>query len=342
MVAHAEPRTTADDLATAEPPFRLYAGDGTTLRQRRESLGTVESWPGADDPAGYLAESGLRDAVNVALALGQPLLVTGEPGTGKTELAASIAHSLDLPAPLVFNTKSSSVARDLFYRYDSLRHFHDAQFRTEAPSIDGYIEYEALGVAILLAMSPEQADPFLPPDLRGRGPSRSVVLIDEIDKAPRDLPNDVLNEIEQMAFRVKETGRTFAAPRSYRPIVVLTSNSEKTLPDAFLRRCVFYHIAFPSRERLREIVRRRLGTTSRFSPDMVEHAIRHFEQIRELGLRKKPSTGELLAWLRVLSRLGIDAGQLKAGDAEAIAFTYAALAKSKEDVAMLHEHLARR
>jgi MoxR-like ATPase len=326
----------------AVPDFRLYTGDGTTLGQRGMSLGPLELWQGADDPAGYIADEGLRDAVNVALALGQPLLVTGEPGTGKTGLAASIAHALDLPSPLVFHTKSSSVARDLFYRYDSLRHFHDAQFRKEAPAIDDYVEYEALGLAILLAMAPEAADPFLPHSLRGRGPTRSVVLIDEIDKAPRDLPNDVLNEIEEMSFTVKETGRTFAAPPASRPIVVLTSNSEKVLPDAFLRRCVFYHLAFPGRERLREIVRRRLPPTSGFTPAMVEHAIEHFERIRQLDLRKRPSTGELLAWLRVLSRMQIDVGRLGPGDAEAIAITYSVLAKSKEDLGLLQEQLAGR
>jgi MoxR-like ATPase len=326
----------------ATPGFRVYAGDGTTLRQRGLALPPLEPWTEATDPAGYLADDGLRDAVNVALALGQPLLVTGEPGTGKTGLAGSIAHALDLGAPLVFHTKSSSSARDLFYRYDSLRHFHDAQFRKEAPAIDAYVEYEALGLAILLAMEPAAADPFLPPGLRGQGPTRSVVLIDEIDKAPRDLPNDVLNEIEQMAFRVKEAGRTFEAPPAYRPIVVLTSNSEKVLPDAFLRRCVFYHLSFPTRERLREIVRRRLPPTSGFTPEMVERAVEHFERIRRLDLRKKPSTGELLAWLRVLSRMQIDVGQLGPGDAEAIALTYSALAKSKEDLDLLREQLAAR
>jgi MoxR-like ATPase len=326
----------------AAQSFRLYAGDGTTLRDRGLTLGPVERWPGADDPAGYVADEGLRDAVNVALALGQPLLVTGEPGTGKTELAASVAHALDLPAPLVFHTKSSSSARDLFYRYDSLRHFHDAQFRADAPSADAYVEYEALGLAILLAMPPELADPSLPPPLRGRGPTRSVVLVDEIDKAPRDLPNDLLDEIEQMAFTVKETGRAFRADPAFRPIVVLTSNSERVLPDAFLRRCVFYHLTFPTRDRLREIIRRRLPPANGFTPAMVEHAIAHFERIRALDLRKRPSTAELLAWLRVLARLNVDLSRLGPGDAEAIALTYSVLAKSKEDLALMREQVPTR
>jgi MoxR-like ATPase len=137
-----------------------------------------------EDPANYVAGHGLRDAVNVALSLGHPLLVTGEPGTGKTQLAASVAWELNLPEPLVFHTKTTSSAKDLFYRYDSLRHFHDSQFRKEEPSIEAYVSYEALGLAILLSMEPRDGDAFLPESLRGKGPIRSVVLADEIDKAP--------------------------------------------------------------------------------------------------------------------------------------------------------------
>jgi MoxR-like ATPase len=324
---------------TSADGFRLYSGDGSTVSQRAMELPLLDSPGSLDDPSGYLAEEGLRDAVNVALALGQPLLLTGEPGTGKTQLAASVAHELGLPAPFVFNTKSTASARDLFYQYDALRHFHDAQFRPGETSAAHYVTYEALGLAILLAMDPAAVQDLLPEPLRARGPARSVVLIDEVDKAPRDLPNDVLNEIEDMTFTVRETGRRFAADRRYRPILILTSNSEKTLPDAFLRRCVFYHLTFPSRERLIQIVQRRLAATSRLSPAMVEHAVRHFEKIRELGLRKRPSTAEFLAWLRVLDRLQIDLSDPKPGQREAIAFTYSILAKSQEDLRYLQEQL---
>jgi MoxR-like ATPase len=324
---------------TSADGFRLYAGDGSTLGDRKLSLPLLDGPASLDDPAGYLAEEGLRDAVNVALALGQPLLLTGEPGTGKTQLAASIAHELGLPAPFVFNTKSVSTARDLFYRYDALRHFHDAQFHPGQTTAEEYVTYEALGLAILLAMEPASAGPYLPAALRNRGPARSVVLVDEVDKAPRDLPNDVLNEIEEMSFSVRETGRSFGADRRYRPIVILTSNSEKTLPDAFLRRCVFYHLTFPSRERLIQIVHRRLGSSARLSPAMVEEAVRQFERIRELGLRKRPSTAEFLAWLRVLDRLEIDLSNPRPGQREAIAFTYSILAKSQEDLKYLREQL---
>jgi len=320
--------------------FRIYAGNGRTVGERKLQLQPLEAAAWTDDPVGYLAEDGLRDAVNVAVALGQPLLVTGEPGTGKTQLAGSIAHELGLPAPLVFNTKSTSSARDLFYRYDALRHFHDAQFRPGETRAEDYVAYEALGLAILLAMEPGLADPFLPESLRGKGPLRSLVLIDEVDKAPRDLPNDVLNEIEQMGFMVRETDQSFVADRRYKPIVILTSNSEKTLPDAFLRRCVFYHLTFPDRTRLLEIVKRRIGPASAFSPERLEQAVSHFEKIRELGLRKKPSTAELIAWLRILERLDLDPANPRPGERETLLFTYSILAKSKEDLALLRERMA--
>jgi MoxR-like ATPase len=318
--------------------FRLYTGEGTPISARGLELPPFERLETLSDPADYLAGDGLCDAVNVALTLGQPLLVTGEPGTGKTQLAGSVAYELGLPPPLVFHTKTTSTARDLFYRYDSLRHFHDTHVRHEALSVESYITYEALGLAILLSMNPEEADPYLPEHLRGRGPLRSVVLVDEIDKAPRDLPNDILNEVENLTFAVRETGRVFRAEQGYRPILVLTSNSEKNLPDAFLRRCVFYHIPFPDKERLKEIVERRLKLGSAFTPRMLDRALAHFEQIRELSLRKKPATAELLSWLRVLDRLQIDVGELRPGQAEALAFTYAILAKSSEDRETILRH----
>lgn len=322
-----------------ENGFKLYAGDGSTISQRGLRLPNFERATELNDPAGYLADEGLRDAVNVALTLGQPLLVTGEPGTGKTQLAASIAFELGLPAPLIFHTKTTSTARDLFYRYDALGHFHDAQFHKEETQVENYIAYEALGLAILLSMNPQEANPFLPEALRDRGPARAVVLIDEVDKAPRDLPNDVLNEIDNMSFTVKETGRTFAADESQRPIVILTSNSEKNLPDAFLRRCVFYHISFPDRTRLKEIVQRRLSMDSNFTPQMLEHALQHFEKIRDLTLKKRPATAELLAWLRILEKRRIDVSNLQRGELEALAFTYSILSKSKEDRDMIVRNL---
>ncbi len=321
--------------------FRYYSGDGTTLSSRFYQLPPFEKLNSLDHPADYLAEPGLRDAVNVALTLGQPLLLTGEPGTGKTQLAASLAYEFDLPAPLVFNVKTTSSARDLFYRYDSLRHFHDAQFHKENLKVEDYITYEAFGQAILLSLEPEQANPYLPVPLRDRGPARSVVLIDEIDKAPRDLPNDVLNEVEHMSFTVKETGREFSSDQRYRPILVLTSNSEKNLPDAFLRRCVYYHISFPDTERLKQIVQRRLKLKSDFTPDMLNNAVTHFQEIRELGLKKQPATAEFLGWVQILEKLEINVKNLKPGQAEALAFSYSVLAKTREDFDRLRQNLSK-
>ena len=321
---------------SGEDGFHYYVGKGVSIGKRGLQLPAYEKAVKLDDPAFYIADKGLRDAVNVALTLGQPLLLTGEPGTGKTQLANSIAYELDLPPPFVFHTKTTSTAKDLFYRYDALTHFHDSQFKKGEPRVEEYVTYEALGLAILLSMAPEEANPHLPAHLRDKAPSRAVVLIDEIDKAPRDLPNDVLNEIENVSFTVKETGRTFSADQRYRPILVLTSNSEKNLPDAFLRRCVYYHISFPDRERLKEIVQGRLELGAAFTPQMLENAIRHFEQIRELALKKSPATAEFLAWVRILERLQLDVNNLKPGEAEALAFSYSVLAKSKEDKDLLH------
>ena len=316
-------------------PFQLYTGDGTTISSRSLKLPQFQQPQTLEDPRQYLASKPLRDAVNVALALGQPLLLTGEPGTGKTQLASSLAYELGLPAPLVFNTKTTSTARDLFYRYDSLRHFHDSQFRRDQTDTAQYIAYEAFGLAILLSMKPEEGDPYLPAEWKGRGPTRSVVLIDEIDKAPRDLPNDVLNEIESMSFTVPETNQSFFANKQFRPILILTSNSEKNLPDAFLRRCVFYHIEFPGRDRLREIVFRRTPPSALTTQVRVENALIHFEKLRELQLKKKPATAECLQWIQVLERMAIDVNNLEAGQAEALALSYCVLAKTREDLELM-------
>jgi MoxR-like ATPase len=319
--------------------FHLYQGTGGERIGQSRPLPLHEKPASLDDPAGYLADQGLRDAVNVALSLGQPLLLTGEPGTGKTQLAASVAYEFGMPSPLVFNVKTTSTARDLFYNYDAMRHFHDSQFSGNTLRVDDYINFEAFGLAILLAMNPVEVDQFLPREHRGRGPTRSVVLIDEMDKAPRDLPNDLLNEIEGMSFTVRETRRTFTADRRYQPILVLTSNSEKNLPDAFLRRCVFYHIPFPDEQHLRQIIERRLPRTSTCTPSMIESAIREFVRIRRtLDLKKQPATAELLGWVRILADLKIDLANLQPGQIESVIMSYSVLAKTKEDLELLQRH----
>ncbi|GAB4420631.1 MAG: MoxR family ATPase [Bacteroidia bacterium] len=299
------------------PLFEVYRGDGSTLSDRSQTLPPYESITRANAPVGYVAAPPLRDAVNVALALGQPLLLTGEPGTGKTQLAWSIAHELGLEKPLIFNTKTTSTARDLFYRYDSLAHFHDAQLKEKSQlDVRNYITYEALGKAII--------------DSTKR---RSVVLIDEIDKAPRDLPNDILNELESMSFTVRETGEQFRAETGQRPILLMTSNSEKNLPDAFLRRVVYYHIPFPDKETLEKIVANRLQLSDRFRQNMLSDAINHFLEIRRSkGLRKPPATAELLAWIHILDRHEIDIHADIEAQVRKLAMSYSILAKSKDDL----------
>lgn len=257
------------------------------------------------NPRAYLPEPGLVDAVNVALVLGQPLLLTGEPGTGKTQLAYNVAAELGYDEPLKFETKSSSAARDLFYTYDTLRRFHASHAGGSQKAVD-YLTMNALGLAILQSLSPEACAGLGLDSLRGMGLARrSVVVIDEIDKAPRDFPNDLLNEIEHLYFRIPEIDNVeVSAGAGFRPIVIITSNSEKYLPDAFLRRCVFYNIEFPKTERLKQILLLQLSPekATRLGESFLNDAIAYFEQLRlpETGLHKPPSTAELLGFVAVL------------------------------------------
>lgn len=328
-------------------PFELYSGQGKRLDERYLKLPPHRELTQLRDPRGYMADVGLRDAVNVALLLGQPLLVTGEPGTGKTQLAASISYELGLPVehfPLVFHTKSTSTARDLFYHYDALGHFSASRFGSESVPADPFIRFEALGLAILLSLPADDplrrsVNELLPHGLREMGGMRSVVLIDEIDKAPRDLPNDILNEIDEMSFRVAELGLEFGSVSDFRPVVVLTSNSERDLPDAFLRRCVFYHIDFPDNDpkRLLDIVRSRLSLDAGFTEEMLDGALKHFLEIRKKKLHKAPATAELLGWLRVLERKRLDVNDPRRKDD--LAASYTALAKNNADVDKLRRDL---
>jgi MoxR-like ATPase len=287
--------------------YQFYLGSGTRDTRAAQVRLPQSRQVRLMQPEHYLADPGLTDACNVALLLGQPLLLTGEPGTGKTQFASSLAWELGLDTPLKFETKSNSAARDLFYTYDSLKRFQDAQSGAPAGGPLLYLTYRALGIAILRSCEPDEVATFVPTGFVHGGKRRSIVLIDEIDKAPRDFPNDMLNELEQLYFRVPELGDVqIEADPELRPVVVITSNSEKDLPDAFLRRCVYYHIAFPDRARLAEIVAGRLGTHNAVSSAFLDDALSLFYQLRDQssGLRKKPATAELLGWLLALQALG--------------------------------------
>jgi MoxR-like ATPase len=290
------------------------------------------------NPAVYQPDEGLQGAVNVALMLGQPLLLTGEPGTGKTQLAYHLAWQLGLEV-LKFETKSTSTAKDLFYTYDALGRFHAAQAaqlgeHTEKTRSVDYISYNALGQAILLTNPLEVVKDRLPQDFLLTEPRRSVVLIDEIDKAPRDFPNDILNEIENLYFRIPELSNAVVkANPDLAPILVLTSNSEKHLPDAFLRRCVYYNIPFPDKERLEQIIDAHLESVFSHSQGFLQEAMAFFWLLRDQasGLRKSPSTAELLNWLTALHGLFKKSDRPITEQPENVKLTLSSLVKTAED-----------
>ncbi|MEM7655406.1 MAG: MoxR family ATPase [Bacteroidota bacterium] len=296
----------------------------------------------------YLPGPGLEAVIELALEMGRPLLVTGEPGTGKTRLADFVAQKLKLDPPLVFNTKTDAQAIDLFYSYDAIRHYRDSARPDATANALEYISFQALGQAILES-----------------GEKRNVVLIDEIDKAPRDFANDLLFEFEELAFQVKEAsteetkaflgdahevdeqGFIRVQKGENRPVLILTSNSEKNLPDAFMRRVLYHHIEFPTHSRLQEIVAANVPDDIQLNQVLVEAAIEHFEDIREnKRLRKRPATAELLAWIHVLHRKQERADLQRALEADsprevkmAIFNTYSLIAKNKDDLATLKRDL---
>jgi len=298
----------------------------------------------AFSPASYILQDELRAAVEVAIALGQPLLLTGEPGTGKTLLAWKVAHELSevegsnfQPKPLVFNTKTTSTARDLFYTYDAVSHFQTANIKRQEgeaiPRTADFVELQALGKGIALT-DPSQVDQRKINTELPDKPMNSVVLIDEIDKAPRDFTNDILNEIEQYAFRIKEENNyeiRLGNREDAQIVVVMTSNSEKNLPDAFLRRCVFYHIPFPKPELLLEIAQSQLGGKTQYTEAALNSLIEAFEQIREASVRKAPATAELIAWLRILEIQGY-LEKDKQSQKDLMLQNLSVLVKTKEDL----------
>lgn len=312
-------------------PF--YQGDGSGRRHETAEKLPVSQRSRLLKAENYIADPGLRDACNVALLLGQPLLLTGEPGTGKTQFAYNLAWELGLDPPLKFETKSDSVARDLFYTYDALKRFQDIQTGLTSSQTLNYVTYQALGLAILRTRQPEEVNHIVPTDFILPHSQRSVVLIDEIDKASRDFPNDVLNELEQLYFKIPELGnvKVEVDPKS-QPIVIITSNSEKDLPDAFLRRCIYYHIPFPKSERLMSIIVSHLGTNTDMNNAFLQDALDLFYKFRasENVLRKKPATAELLGWLITLQRFSTGK-ENPLEDPQVIFKTMSSLIKTAED-----------
>ncbi len=253
----------------------------------------VEQFDQFTGTATYIASDELKQAVNVAVALGRPLLLRGEPGTGKTLLAENLAKSLELSL-IRWHVKSTTKAKDGLYIYDTVKRLYDSRFG--GPSDGGvndiakYIKLGPLGQALDL-------------------PTKSVLLIDEIDKADIEFPNDLLHEMDAMRFTIDETGREVVAKE--RPVIIITSNNEKELPDAFLRRCVFHYIQFPDRELMTEIVKvHHPDITDR----VLENALEMFFSLRATPkLRKKPSTSELIDWILALKKAGVDLAKVGHG-----------------------------
>ncbi len=279
----------SDDLRRQlldRPGLQPHRPSGSEVPETRNSLAQTASL--------YRPDEALETAINTAIAIGEPLLLTGEPGTGKTQAAYYVAHALGLGDPFHFQTKSTSAGNDLLYDFDTVQYFHDAQlakFDDAAARRMLNRDYVKKGT-LWRAFDRATATGF-----------PTVVLIDEIDKAPRDFPNDLLHEIDQMQFHVQEIPDhpPVTCARELRPLVFITSNDERRLPPAFLRRCVTHHIEL-TKSLLQTAVESHRHRFRALDDTFLRTAVDCFWRIRDKkGLEKRPATGELLAWLQVLS-----------------------------------------
>ena len=264
----------------------------------------------------YVATEDLTVAVNAAVTLQRPLLVKGEPGTGKTELARQVAMALNLPL-IEWHVKSTTKAQQGLYEYDAVSRLRDSQLGdARVQDVSNYIRRGKLWQAFT-------------------APGRIVLLIDEVDKADIEFPNDLLQELDRMEFHVYETGETVRA--QHRPVVIITSNNEKDLPDAFLRRCFFHYIRFPDAGTLAAIVRVHFPD---IKPALLTAALTQFMEIRDTpGLKKKPSTSEVLDWLKLLLAEDLSPADLKRDAKTQLPRLHGALLKNEQDV-HLFERLA--